>query len=55
MTATPREVLLIWVKAALEARKSDPRSGSNRGRARLLFKDLEHLAVALQANPGVEP
>jgi hypothetical protein len=55
MKATPREVLLVWVKATLQAGKSDPRPDSNRASTRLLVKELEHLALALQANPGEEP
>jgi len=55
MMATPRDVLLIWVKTALEAGRSDPRPDSNRASTRLLVKELEHLALALQANPGEEP
>jgi len=51
MMATPRDVLLIWVKTALEA-GSDSRPGSNGGAARLLDKELEHLALALQPNRG---
>jgi hypothetical protein len=52
MMATPRDVLLIWVKAALDAGRSDPRPGSNRSGTRLLVKELEDLALALQANRG---
>ena len=55
MMATPREVLVIWVKAALEAGRCDPRPGCNRGNAGLIVKDLERLAVALQAQQGDEP
>jgi hypothetical protein len=55
MMATPRDVLLIWVKAALEAGSSDPRPGSNGSRARLLVKELEHLSLALQATRGEQP
>jgi hypothetical protein len=55
MMATPREVLLMWVTAALEAGRSEPRPGCNRGNAGLPAKDLERLAVALQANRGEEP
>jgi len=54
MMATPREVLLIWVKATLEIGRSEPRPGSNRG-AGLLVEDLERLAVALQGNRGEGP
>ena len=55
MKATPREVLLVWVKAALEAGRSDPRPGSIGSRARLLVTELEHLLLALQANRGDQP
>ena len=50
--ATPRDVLLIWVKAALEAGRFDPQPGSNGSKTRLLVKELEHLALALQADRG---
>jgi len=56
MMATPRDVLLIWVKAALEAGRSDPRPGlTHRGASALVVKELEHLALSLQANPGDQP
>ena len=55
MMATPREVLLIWVKATLEIGRSEPRPGSNRGGAGLLVEDLERLAVALQGTRGEGP
>jgi hypothetical protein len=55
MMATPRDVLLIWVQAALEGGRSDPRPGSNGSPTRLLVKELEHLALALQANRGDQP
>jgi hypothetical protein len=50
MMATPSDVLLIWVKATLEAGRSEPRPGSNGSGTRLLVKELEDLALALQAN-----
>ena len=53
--ATPRDVLLVWVKAALEAGRSAPRPGSNGSPTRLLVKELQHLALALQADRGDQP
>ena len=55
MTATPREVLLIWVKAALETASCDPCGSANHSGLRLLGKDLERLAMELQANQGGQP
>jgi hypothetical protein len=55
MIATPRDVLLVWVKAALDAGRFDPRPGSNGSGTRLLVKELEDLALALQANRGDQP
>ena len=55
MMATPRDVLLIWVTAALEAGRSDPRPGANGSGSCLLVEELAHLALALQANRGDQP
>lgn len=55
MMATPRDVLLIWVKAALEAGSSERRPSSKNGSARQRIEELEHLALALQANQDEQP
>jgi len=55
MTATPREVLLIWVKAALETASGNPHPSANRSGLRLLVEDLERMAMELQASQGGQP
>ena len=55
MTATPREVLLIWVKAALETASGNPHPSANRSGLRLLVQDLERMAMELQASQGGQP